>query len=192
MATVNDLANQSKQLGSIAVQMRDRLTQKSKLISFLKNPSQAESLLTATNSLKSQRIVLYGLKEALVERITEMEKQSIVVGATTVDVLPSRDKLDGDRPDNWLSEGDIIGGWIGYLADRPRVIDQVLLNGYRWHFLGDDGNVKGPGLGFNQVDKWLKGYGFVQLNDPKLPPPTVNEIHSIQQDEINALLALEI
>jgi len=187
MATAQDLANQSKQLATIAVQMRDRLTQKSKLISFLKNPSQAESLLIATNSLKSQRIVLYGLKEALADKIAEIEKQGIVIDATTIDVLPARSSLDDQRPDNWLSEGDIIGGWIGYLADRPRVIDEAVLTGYRWHFLGDDGNVQGPGLGFNKVDKWLKGYGWV-----KLAGTDTDTIYAEQQAEIDALLALEI
>lgn len=184
MATLNDLAIQSRQIGELAINIRDYLTKPSTVRYFLQNPSLAETLLTNANTLGSKVVILYGLKESLVSAISEIEKQGIVVDATTVDVLPTKAELTAARPQNWLSVGDIIGGWINYIADRPRVVDDVTLTGYTWHFLGDDGNVQGPGLGYNKTDKWLSNYGWV-----KLTGDDVASIHSQQADEITALQA---
>jgi hypothetical protein len=182
MATIDDLKGQSERIATLAVRIREALTGKTTLKLLLSNPSLAENLLTSTAGLKSQRIVLWGLKEALAKKIYELERQGDVVNATAVDVLPTQAELDALRPNNWLSEGDVIGGWIGYLADRPRVVHEVTLIGYRWHFYGDDENVQDPGLGRDRLDKWLQSYGWVLLSGTD-----AESIHTEQSAEIAEL-----
>lgn len=182
--TLNDLAIQSKQISDLVNRTRDYLVKPFTVRYFLEHPALGQTLITNANGLKSKVIILYGLKESLVQKIEELERQGAVVDATAVDILPSREDLLGGRAQNWLSAGDIIGGWIGYLADRPRVIDSVTLTGYTWHFLGNDTNVKGPGLGYNRVDKWLQNYGWV-----KLTGTDIGSIYTEQSAEITALAA---
>lgn len=182
MATLNDLVIQSGLISNLLNQTRDYLIKPSTVRYFLSNPSLAETLLTGANQLKGKIIILYGLKESLSGEIKELEKQGAVVNATAVDVLPTKAELIGDRANNWVQAGDIIAGWIGYLADRPRVIDATLLTGHTWHFMGDDSNVKGPGLGYNKTDKFLQNYGWVKLNGTD-----INSIHAEQSSEISAL-----
>ncbi|MEL6853522.1 MAG: hypothetical protein AAFO83_00265 [Cyanobacteria bacterium J06607_13] len=164
MATTQDLSMQSQTIADLAVKIRNALTKKTTLTYFLQNPAIAEGLIASTGALKSQRIILYGLKEALIGRVAKLQQEGTVVDATNVDVLPTQADLTGQRANNWLSAGDVIGGWIGYLADRPRVVDEATLTGYLWHFYGDDDNVQGPGLGVKALDKWLSSYGWVKLN----------------------------
>ena len=181
---MHKLSTQANEISALANWMRDYLTKPSTVRHFLKHPSVAESLLTSAQQLKSKTIILYGLKESLANAIAELERQGEIVDASNVDVLPTKTELTSPRSQNWLASGDIITGWIGYLADVPRVIQDVTLSGYTWHFWDDEKNVKGPGLGINKFDPWLQSYGWVKLsgNDAK-------SIEAEQSAEIEALTA---
>ena len=169
MATLNDLKEQAITIASLATSIREHLTKATTKAYFAANPSLAESLLTSTASIKTRQIILYGLKNAI---------------EITIDVLPTNQEIMSSRAHTWLEEGDIIGGWISYLADVPRVIDSVELNGYRWHFLGDEENIQGPGIGYNKLDKWYQGYGWIKL--------TGSDIDSISEEQIEEISELKV
>jgi hypothetical protein len=116
-------------------------------------------------------MVLWGLKDAI-EDLTNF--------------LPTNTELLADRANNWLVAGDIIAGWIDYLADRPRIIVASELTGYTWRWFDDpEETVRGPGLGRMQTDKFFQSHGWV-----KLTGSTLAEISEEQNSEISELNAL--
>lgn len=170
MSTPDELKAKSLELAQKIDYLRRYLVRPTTVEFFRVNPSKGGEILTNTGGLKTRVAVLWGLKEFI-------EKDT--------DFLPSKEDLLNGKINTWLQTGDIIVGVIGYLADYPRVIDSVELTGYRWHFLNDADNIKGPGLGPMKTDKWFQSYGWIKASSTDLA-----EIKTELDNEISELSAL--
>lgn len=173
MPELSDLKAQSEQIAGITNKLRAALLDKQTIRFFNERPELSNQLQSQAVGLKSQRIVLWGLREAI-------EAKGVVV-----DTLPAQSLLQQSRSNNWLQAGDKIAGWISYLADLPRVIDEAVVDGYRWHWDGDTGSVRGPGIGYDNLDKWFQSYGWV-----KFTGSTTQELFDEQAAEITSLQSL--
>jgi len=162
---------QALEIARLVNQIKDYLIKPSTVQFFRASPEMGEALVTSTGGLKSRALVLYGLKDAI---------------ETTTNFLPTNNELMAGRTNTWLSAGDIIAGWIDYLADQPRVIVAAELSGYTWRWFSDPvDTVRGPGLGKMKTDKWFQAYGWV-----KLTGTTLAEIEAEQAAEIAELSGL--
>jgi hypothetical protein len=160
---------QAIEIARLVNQIRDYLTKPSTVDFFKANEAMGAALVSSTAGIKSRLMVLYGLK-AKVE--------------TTTDFLPTNEELLAGKVQGWLSPGDIIAGWIDYLADQPRVVVAAELNGYTWRWF-DSEEVRGPGLGQMKTDPWLQSHGWI-----KLEGSTLEEIEAEQASEIAQLSGL--
>lgn len=165
MPTYTDLKTQAIQIASLCDKVRDKLTTPSKIRYYRENTGELTALLTSSANLRSKAIVIWDMDRAF----------------GTMDILPTRESLMAGRSNNWLSTGDVIGGWISYFADRPRVIDSVGVDGYRWRFM-DEQQVRGTGIGPAQIDKFLQSHGWV-----KFAATDIDGIYTEQESEITAL-----
>lgn len=172
MTTLNDLKNQAIYIAELTTELRKTITEKQTIKYFDSHPELSTQIQSQAASMKSQTIILWGLKEA------------IELKGISVKTLPSQTSLKVSRSNNWLTAGDKIGGWISYLADVPRAIDSVLVDGYQWHFEGGE-EIKGPGIGHQHLDKWLQSYGWV-----KLAGSSIDDIYAEQGSEITSLTNL--
>jgi hypothetical protein len=162
---------QAIEISKLINQVRDYLTKPSTIAFFKENESLAESLVSSTSGIKSRNMVLYGLKPVV---------------ETTTDFLPTNEQLLESRAAAWLSPGDIVAGWIDYLADQPRVIVEATLTGYTWRWFDEEpSTARGPGLGQMGTDKWFQSHGWV-----KLTGSTIEEIEAEQAAEIEQLNGL--
>jgi hypothetical protein len=173
MSTIIEVKAQCQEIARLVNALRDYLVKPSTLQFFRENPSLGSTLVTNTSSLKSKAMVLWGLKDSI---------------ETTTDFLPTNDQLSEGRTDAWLSVGDVIAGWIDYLADRPRIVVATELNGYTWRWFDDpESTVRGPGLGRMKTDKFFQSHGWVKLEGSTLAE--ISEEQATEISELNTLIA---
>ena len=172
MSTITELKSQAQEIAKLINSLRDYLTKPSTIQFFRDNPSLGAALVSNTAALKSKSMVLWGLKDSIEQ---------------STDFLPTNAQLSENRADTWLAAGDIIDGWIDYLADRPRVIVAANLDGYTWRWIDDpEATVRGPGLGRMKTDRFLQSHGWVKLTGSTLA--AISEEQATEIEEMQTLI----
>jgi hypothetical protein len=158
------IQSQAKEIHRLVSKLQN-LLKSAQLVAFFKtNPQSTQTILEATQSYQTSRLVLDGLKEAL-----------------NSEVLPSQEELF-DREKDWLEPDDIILGWKGELIESDtsehesaRVIVAATTEGYIWRYLDEEETVTRSPVA---LDPWYQHIGWQLAED---------DIEAQQQAEIDAL-----
>lgn len=174
MATITAVKQQSDRIRKLVYKLQDTLKSNQLIQYFRDHPEQTKAILTASEGLETQRLVLAGLREAL---------QS--------EVLPPISTLLS-RAQDWLDEGDIIAGWAPGLTESEnsphpslRVVQGITDDGYAWRFLDEEDAISRNPV---QYDAWFQHPGWQKVGEYVDLEENLEEIHDLQQIEIDGLL----